>query len=253
MTNQQIEVGLDTPVFVTVDPSGRPLSGDVVIRNTVEEAVLADAVGIDSFNIAEHYRPEMMDSAASIILAAIASRTERIRLGTAVTVLSTQDPVRVYADFATLDAVSNGRAQLIVGRGSLTDSFPLFGFDLADYETLFEEKLDLLTRLLRDQPVTWSGTSRSPLTDQYVSPPLPEGHLPTWVGVGGSPQSVIRAARYGLPLMLAIIGGHPSRFGPYVELYQRALEEYGHPSLPVGMHSPGFVAKTDDEAVDIQC
>ena len=167
------------------------------------------------------------------------------------TVLSTQDPVRVYTEFATLDAVSNGRAQLIVGRGSLTDSFPLFGFDLADYETLFEEKLDLLTRLLRDQPVTWSGTSRPPLTDQYVSPPLPAGHLPTWVGVGGSPQSVVRAARYGLPLMLAIIGGHPSRFAPYVELYQRALDEYGHPPLPVGMHSLGFVAKTDEEAVDV--
>jgi alkanesulfonate monooxygenase SsuD/methylene tetrahydromethanopterin reductase-like flavin-dependent oxidoreductase (luciferase family) len=144
------------------------------------------------------------------MLAAIASRTERIRLGTAVTVLSTQDRVRVYTDFATLDAVSHGRAQLIVGRGSLTDSFPLFGLDLADYETLFEEKLDLLTPLLRDQPVTWSGTFRPPLTNQYVTPPLPDGHLPTWVGVGGSPQSVIRAARYGLPLMLAIIGGHPA-------------------------------------------
>ena len=185
-------------------------------------------------------------------MATIAGRTERIRLGTAVTVLSTQDPVRVYTDFATLDAVSNGRAQLVVGRGSLTDSFPLFGFDLADYETLFEENLDLLIRLLRDQPVTWSGTFRSALADQYVSPPLPEGHLPTWVGVGGSPQSVIRAARYGLPLMLAIIGGHPSRFARYVELYKRALEEYGHPPLPVGMHSLGFIANTDEEAVDIQ-
>jgi probable LLM family oxidoreductase len=252
MNNQEIEFGLDTPVFVTVDESGQPLSGDVVVRNTVEEAVLADAVGIDSFNIGEHYRADLMDSAGHVILAAIASRTDRIRLGTAVTVLSTQDPVRVYTDFATLDAVSNGRAQLIVGRGSLTDSFPLFGFDLADYETLFEEKLDLLIRLLRDQPVTWSGTYRSPLTDQRVFPPLPEGHLPTWVGVGGSPQSVIRAARYGLPLMLAIIGGHPRRFTPYVELYRRALEEYGHPPLPVGMHSPGFVAKTDAEAIDIQ-
>ena len=187
-----------------------------------------------------------------MILAAIAGRTERIRLGTAVTVLSTQDPVRVYTEFATLDAVSNGRAQLVVGRGSLTESFALFGFDLADYETLFEEKLDLLTRLLRDQPVTWSGAVRSPLSDQSVSPPLPEGHLPTWVGVGGSPQSMIRAARYGLPLMLAIIGGHPSRFAPYVELYKRALGESGHPLLPVGMHSPGYVAETDEEAVDTQ-
>jgi alkanesulfonate monooxygenase SsuD/methylene tetrahydromethanopterin reductase-like flavin-dependent oxidoreductase (luciferase family) len=186
------------------------------------------------------------------MLAAIAGRTERIRLGTAVTVLSTQDPVRVYTEFATLDAVSDGRAQLVVGRGSLTDSFPLFGFDLADYETLFEEKLDLLTRLLRDQPVTWSGTVRSPLTDQYLSPPLPEGHLPTWVGVGGTPQSVVRAARYGLPLMLAVIGGPASRFAPYVDLYKRALDQYGHPPLPIGMHSLGYVAKTDEEAVDIQ-
>src|SRR5882672_10983856 len=252
MTNGEIEFGLDSPVYVSVDAFGQPLSGDVVIRNTIEEAVLADAVGIDSFNISEHYRSEFMDSAGHVILAAIAGRTERIRLGTALTVLSTQDPVRVYAEFATLDAVSNGRAQLIVGRGSLTESFPLFGFDLADYETLFEEKLDLLTRLLRDQPVTWSGTSRSPLTGQYVSPPLPEGHLPTWVGVGGSPQSVLRAARYGLPLMLAIIGGHPSRFAPFVELYKRALEEHGHPPLPIGMHSLGFVAKTDEEALETQ-
>src|ERR1700726_1931309 len=252
MTTQDVEFGLDSFVAITVDESGEELSGDVVIRNTVEEAVLADAVGIDSFNIAKHYRPDMMDSAGHVILAAIAGRTERIRLGTAVTVLSTQDPVRVYTDFATLDAVSNGRAQLIVGRGSLTDSFPLFGFDLADYETLFEEKLDLLTRLLRDQPVTWSGKFRSPLTDQYVSPPLPEGHLPTWVGVGGSPQSVILAARYGLPLMLAIIGGPPSRFAPYTELYKRAPDEYGHPPLPTGMHSLGYVASTDEEAADTQ-
>src|SRR5881409_1530550 len=224
-----VEFGLDTFLPVTVDHSGHPVSGDQAIRNAVEEAVLAEAVGIDSFNIGEHYRTEFMDSAGHMVLAAIASRTERIRLGSAVTVLSTQDPVRVYTEFATLDAVSNGRAQLIVGRGSLTDSFPLFGFDLADYERLFEEKLDLLTRLLRDQPVTWSGTTRSPLANQYLSPPLPPGRLPTWVGVGGSPESVIRAARYGLPLMLAIIGGHPSRFAPLVELYKRALDEYGHP------------------------
>ena len=252
MTNRAIEFGLDTPVYLTVDESGRPLKGDVVIRNTIEEAVLADTVGIDSFNVGEHYRPDLMDSAGHVMLAAIAARTEHIRLGTAVTVLSTQDPVRVYTEFATLDAVSNGRAQLIVGRGSLTDSFPLFGFDLADYEALFEEKLDLLTRLIRDQPVTWSGSFRSALTDQYLSPPLPEGHLPTWVGVGGSPQSVMRAARYDLPLMLAIIGGNPSRFAPFVELYKRALDERGRPPLPIGMHSPGFVAQTDEEAVETQ-
>jgi probable LLM family oxidoreductase len=252
MTAQDIEFGLDSFVAVSVDESGNELTGDVVIRNTIEEAVLADAVGIDSFNIAEHYRSDMMDSAGHVMLAAIAGRTQRIRLGTAVTVLSTQDPVRVYTNFATLDAVSNGRAQLILGRGSLTESFPLFGFDLADYEELFEEKLDLFTRLLRDQPVTWSGTFRSPLKDQYVSPPLPAGHLPTWVGVGGSPQSVIRAARYGLPLMLAVIGGSPRRFAPLVDLYKRALETYGFPQLPIGMHSHGYVARTDQEAIDIQ-
>src|SRR5258705_6485842 len=226
MTDREIEFGLDTPVFVTVDESGQPLKGDVVIRNTIEEAVLADAVGIDSFNISEHYRPDFMDSAGHVMLAAIAGRTERIRLGTSVTVLSTQDPVRLYTDFATLDAVSNGRAQLIVGRGSLTESFPLFGFDLADYENLFEEKLDLLVRLLREQPVTWSGNFRSAVMDQFVSPPIPAGHIPTWVGVGGSPQSVVRAARFGLPLMLAVIARSPARVAPYGELYKRALDQY---------------------------
>jgi probable LLM family oxidoreductase len=251
-STQDIEFGLDSFVPISVDESGRELSGDVVIRNTVEEAVLADAVGIDSFNIAEHYRKEMMDSAASIILATIAGRTKRIRLGTAVTVLSTQDPVRVYTEFATLDAVSNGRAQLIAGRGSLVESFPLFGFDLNDYEDLFEEKLDLLIRLLRDQPVTWSGKFRSPLTNQYLSPPLPEGHVPVWVGVGGNPQSVVRAARYGLPLMLAVIGGPPIRFLPLIELYKRALDKYGRPMQRIGMHSHGLVARTDKEAADIQ-
>ena len=247
-----LEFGLDTFLPITVDESGLPVSGDQAIRNAVEEAVLAEAVGVDSFNIGEHYRTEFMDSAASVVLAAIASRTETIRLGTAVTVLSTQDPVRLYTDFATLDAVSNGRAQLIVGRGSLTESFPLFGFDLADYEELFEEKLDLLVRLLREQPVTWSGKFRSALTDQLVSPPIPAGHIPTWVGVGGSPQSVVRAARFGLPLMLAVIAGRPDRFAPYVELYKRALQQQGQPELPVGLHSLGFVAETDEEALEIQ-
>ena len=199
MATQEIEFGLDSFVPLSVDESGEELSGDVVIRNTVEEAVLADAVGIDSFNIAEHYRSDMMDSAGHVILAAIAGRTERIRLGTAVTVLSTQDPVRVYTQFATLDAVSNGRAQLIVGRGSLTESFPLFGLDLADYEELFEEKLDLLTRLLRDQPVTWSGKFRSPLTNAVSQSSAPEGapaHLGgrRWQSAVGGPGRSLRAA-----------------------------------------------------------
>jgi probable LLM family oxidoreductase len=252
MRSAEFEFGLDTFMPVTVDAVGQPVRGDQAIRDTIAEAVLAESVGIDSFNIGEHYRPEFMDSANHVVLAAIAGQTERIRLGTAVTVLSTQDPVRVYTDFATLDAVSNGRAQLIVGRGSATESFPLFGFDLADYEELFEEKLDLLVRLLRDQPVTWSGSFRAPLTDQLLSPPIPEGHIPTWVGVGGSPQSVLRAARYGLPLMLAIIGGSPDRFAPLVELYKRALEQAGLPALPIGLHTLGFVAETDAEAIEIQ-
>ena len=247
-----LEFGLDTFVPVTVDEDGLPIDGAQAIRNTIEEAVLAEAVGIDSFNVGEHYRPEFMDSAGHVILAAIAGRTERIRLGTAVTVLSTQDPVRLYTESATLDAISNGRAQLIVGRGSAIESFPLFGFDLADYEELYEEKLDLLVRLLREQPVTWSGRFRSPLTNQVVSPPIPAGHIPTWVGVGGSPQSVVRAARFGLPLMLAVIAGKPERFEPYVELYKRALQQYGQPELPIGLHSLGFVAETDDEALEIQ-
>ena len=249
---QTFEFGLDTFLPVTVDESGQSIGGDQAIRNAIEEAVLAEAVGVDSFNIGEHYRPEFMDSAGHVVLAAIASRTERIRLGTSVTVLSTQDPVRLYTEFATLDALSNGRAQLIVGRGSLTESFPLFGFDLADYEELFEEKLDLLVRLLREQPVTWSGKFRSAVTDQFVSPPIPAGHIPTWVGVGGSPQSVVRAARFGLPLMLAVIAGSPDRFAPYVELYKRALEQYSQPELPIGLHSLGFVADTDEDASRIQ-
>src|SRR3954464_3705568 len=246
------DFGLDTFLPVTVDRAGHPISGDQVIRNSVEEAVLAEAVGIDSFNIGEHYRAEFMDSASHVVLAAIASRTDRIRLGTAVTVLSTQDPVRLYTDFATLDAVSNGRAQLIVGRGSLTDSFPLFGFDLADYEELFGDRRDPLTRPLGKQPGTWSGNYRSPLTDQLVSPPIAQGHIPTWVGVGGSPQSVVRAARFGLPLMLAVIAGKPERFAPYVELYKRALEQHQQPQLPIGLHTLGFVAETDQEALEIQ-
>jgi probable LLM family oxidoreductase len=252
MNVEDFEFGLDTFVIPSLGPDGLEESGDVTIRNTVEEAVLADRVGIDSYNIAEHYRADFMDSASHVILAAIAGRTTQIRLGTAVTVLSTQDPVRIYNQFATLDAVSNGRAQLIVGRGSLTESFPLFGFDLAEYEELFEEKLDLLMKLLREQPVTWSGKYRPAMTNQYLTPPLPEGHIPTWVGVGGSPQSVIRAARFGLPLMLAVIGGKPERFAPYVDLYRRALDQFGFSPRPIGMHSHGFVAQSDDEAIKMQ-
>jgi alkanesulfonate monooxygenase SsuD/methylene tetrahydromethanopterin reductase-like flavin-dependent oxidoreductase (luciferase family) len=197
MTAHAVEFGLDSFGEVSVGPSGRLMTDAETVRLMTGEAVLAEASGADSCNIGEHYRAGHVDTAGHVILAAIASRTSRIRLGTSASVLSTQDPVRIYTQFATLDAVSSGRAQLIVGRASSTESFPLFGFDLADYETLFEEKLDLLTRLFRDQPVTWSGTVRAPLREQRVGPGIESGSIPTWVGVGGNPQSVIRAARTG--------------------------------------------------------
>src|ERR1700759_1144324 len=203
MEERDYAFGLDSFMAVTAGRDGEPIAGDQVVRDTVEEGVLAEKVGIDSFNIGEHYRDDMMDSAAHVVLAAIAGRTERIRLGTSVTVLSTQDPVRLYNNFATLDAVSGGRAQLILGRGSAIESFPLFGYDLRDYDEVFEEKLALFVQLLRRGPVTWQGTYRPPLDGVVLTPPVPEGNLPTWVGSGGSPESVLRAARYGLPLMLA--------------------------------------------------
>ncbi|MFC1444266.1 LLM class flavin-dependent oxidoreductase [Streptacidiphilus sp. N1-10] len=245
---QEIEFGLDSFGEVSADSSGRLLTDAETVRLMIDEAVLAESVGVASYNIGEHYRDQHVDSAGPVILAAIAGRTERIRLGTSVTVLSTQDPVRLYAEFATLDAASKGRAQLIVGRASSTESFPLFGFDLADYDTLFEEKLDLLLHLLRDQPVTWSGTVRSALVDQRVHPAVGADGIPVWVGVGGTPESVVRAAYFGLPLMIAVIGGNPSRFAGHVDLYQRALDQFERPRLPVGMHSLGLVAGTDEEA-----
>ena len=245
-----LHFGIGTFAFQTDGPDGTPVSGAQVIRDVVEEAVAAERAGLDSFGIAEHYRPGMMDTAAPVILGAIASRTETMRLGTAVTVLSTQDPVRMYHEFATLDAVSGGRAQTIVGRGSAIESFPLFGFDLADYEDLFEEKLDLLMRLLHEQPVTWSGRFRPPLTEQTLEPPLEHGGIPVWVGVGGSPQSVIRAARFGLPLMLGIIGGTAERFAPLTKLYRHTLDALGQPEQPVGMHVHGYIADTDEEAIE---
>ncbi|MBV8079133.1 MAG: LLM class flavin-dependent oxidoreductase [Actinobacteria bacterium] len=245
-----IEFGLDTFGDVTVGDDGRPRPGADVLRDVVEEAVLADRVGIDAFGVGEHHRRDFAITAPEVVLAAIAARTERIRLGTAVTVLSSDDPVRVYERFATLDAVSNGRAEVTLGRGSFTESFPLFGFDLADYERLFEEKLDLFAELVQERPVTWRGTIRPPLENADVYPKTASG-LRVWIGVGGTPQSVVRAARYGFGLMLAIIGGAPERFAPYAELYRRALAELGTPSLPIGVHAPGFVADTDDEAAEL--
>ncbi|AQW46864.1 LLM class flavin-dependent oxidoreductase [Streptomyces violaceusniger] len=249
MTATAFEVGLNSFGEVATD-GDRPLSDAETVRLLVEEAKLAEAAGLDVFSLGEHYRPGHTDSATPVLLAAIATATDGIRLGTSVTVLSTNDPVRLYQEFSTLDAVSNGRAQLVLGRASATESFPLFGYDLADYEELFEEKLDLFLRLQREEAVTWSGRFRPPLVEQLLHPRMPPGGIPTWIGVGGSPNSVVRAARYGLPLMLAIIGGRPQRFAGHVELYHRTLEQYGHAGQPVAQHSLGLVADTDEEAVE---
>jgi probable LLM family oxidoreductase len=243
-----LQLGLDTFGDITLGADGAPLSHAEAIRNVVEQAVLADELGIDIFAVGEHHRADFAVSAPEVVLAAIAGRTSRIRLGSAVTVLSSDDPVRVFERFATLDALSHGRADIILGRGSFTESFPLFGFDMADYEQLFEEKLELFAELLKQQPVTWSGQLRPPLNEQMVFPPTESGSLTTWVGVGGSPESVVRAARYGMPLLLAIIGGQPLRFAPYVDLFKRALTQFGRPELPVGAHSPGHVAASDEQA-----
>ena len=241
-------LGLDTFGDVTLDGAGRPLTHARTIRNLVEQGEVAEQHGVDFFGIGEHHTPDMPLSAADVVLAAIAARTSRIRLGSAVTVLSSDDPVRVFQRYTTLDAVSGGRAEVILGRGSSTESFPLFGFDLADYETLFEEKAQLFAQLLEGSPVTWHGTTRASLVDQDVVPHIESGSLPAWIGVGGSPESVIRAARYGYALMLAIIGGPPSRFAPFPQLFREALHKFGRPDLPVGVHSPGHVAGTDEQA-----
>jgi probable LLM family oxidoreductase len=249
-TTSPLELGLDTFGDVTVDGDGVARSDAQVIRDVVDEAVLADELGLSFFGVGEHHRPEFAVSSPETVLAAIAGRTRRIRLGSAVTVLSSDDPVRVFQRFATLDAVSSGRAEVILGRGSFTESFPLFGYDLSRYEQLFEEKLDLFAQLLDEAPVHWSGTTRAPLDGRPVVPRTEHGRLRTWVGVGGSPQSVVRAASHGLALMLAIIGGESARFAPYVELYHRALAEHGHGPQPVGVHSPGHLAPTDEQALE---
>ncbi len=247
---QQLELGLDTFGDVTVGADGRRLSYAQVIRNVIDEAVLADSLGVNFFGVGEHHRDDFAISAPEVVLAAIAARTTRILLGSAVTVLSSDEPVRVFERFATLDAASKGRAEVILGRGSFTESFPLFGYDLNDYERLFEEKVELFAALLTEKPVTWHGTTRAGLTNQRVYPTTESGSLKTWIGVGGSPQSVVRAARYGMPLVLAIIGGDPERFVPYVGLYHQSLTKFGKPVLPVAVHSPGYIADTDQQARD---
>jgi probable LLM family oxidoreductase len=248
---EYLEFGLDTFGDVPEDDSGAPVSYARAIRQVVDEAVLADEIGVDVIALGEHHRPEYSISTPETVLAGIATRTSRIRLASGVTVLSSDDPVRVFQRFATVDALSHGRAEVILGRGSFTESFPLFGYDLRDYDVLFEEKIELFAKLLEEKPVTWSGTMRAPLQNADVFPKTESGHLSTWVGVGGSPQSVVRTARYGFPLMLAIIGGAPERFAPYIDLYHRAAEQFGTTAHPVGMHSPGFVANTDEEAREV--
>jgi len=240
--------GLDTFGDVTVDAEGAVRSHAQVLRDVIEEAVLADAVGLDAFGVGEHHRADFAISAPEVMLAAIATRTRRILLGSAVTVLSTDDPVRVFERFATLDGLSNGRAEVILGRGSFTESYPLFGYDMSQYEQLFEDKVSLFAELLKGGPITWRGSTRPPVPGMTVYPPIDNGQLKTWIGVGGSPDSVVRAARYGLPLTLAIIGGSPVRFRPFVDLYHRTLKKLGRPELPIAVHSPGHVAATDEQA-----
>jgi probable LLM family oxidoreductase len=240
--------GLDTFGDVTNDADDRPLSHAQTIRDLVEEGVFAEQVVVDFFGIGEHHTDDFPLSAADVVLAAIAARTSRIHVGSAVTVLSSDDPVRVFQRYSTLNAISSGRAEVILGRGSSIDSFPLFGYDLADYEELFEEKTNLFAELLKGGPVTWEGHTRAALHNQDVVPHTEFGPFPTWIGVGGSPQSVVRAAHYGFSLMLAIIGGSPARFAPFARLFHQALRSFGRDPLPVGVHSPGHVADTDEQA-----
>jgi probable LLM family oxidoreductase len=243
------EMGIDTFGDVTLGPDGQPKPHDQVLRDVVSEAVLADQVGLDFIGLGEHHRVDFAISSPEILLAAIAAKTTRIKLGTAVTVLSSDDPIRVFQRFSTLHAISDGRAEVILGRGSFTESFPLFGHDLSDYEVLFEEKLDLFVNVLRNAEVTWQGTTRPPLTRQRVYPTL-GAPLPAWIGVGGSPESIIRAVRHELPVMLAVIGGPAARFKPFVDLWHRAWAQVGKPALPIGLHSHGHVAPTDEEAME---
>ena len=248
-----MKIGIDSFVSTVTDPeTGVDVSPAERVRHLLEEVERADQVGLDTYGIGEHHRPEYLDSAPAVLLAAAAARTSRIRLNSAVTVLSAADPVRVFQEFATLDLVSRGRIDLVVGRGSFTEAFPLFGLDLADYDTLFAEKLDLLLRIRESPEVTWSGRHRPALTRQGVYPRPLQDPLPVWVGVGGTPQSFVRAGALGLPLMVAIIGGEPAQFRPLVDLYREAGRRAGHSpeQLKVGLHCFGFVGDTTQQAAD---
>jgi probable LLM family oxidoreductase len=250
MNSLSFEFGLDTFGDMQLDDNGVPISAAATIRNVVAEAILADELGLHHFNVGEHHRDDYAITAPDTILAGIATVTKSIGLGTGVTVLSSDDPVRVFQRFSTIDALSNGRAEITAGRGSFIESFPLFGYELSDYAVLFEEKLELLVEILKEHPVTWSGTSRAGLSNQSIYPKTESGRIPLRVGVGGTPESVMRAARLGLPLALAIIGGDPARFRPFAELYFRALEEFGTSQLPISIHSPGHISETDEQAIE---
>ncbi|MEH7254665.1 LLM class flavin-dependent oxidoreductase [Neobacillus niacini] len=246
-----MEIGLSTFVETTPDvKTGEVISHAQRIREVVEEIVLADQVGLDVYGVGEHHREDYAVSSPAIVLAAAASRTNRIRLTSAVTVLSSADPVRVFQDFATVDAISNGRAEIMAGRGSFIESFPLFGYDLKDYDQLFEEKLELLLKIRDSEKVTWKGGHRPAIQNRGVYPRPVQNPLPIWIGSGGSQDSVIRAGLLGLPLVLAIIGGSPHHFAPLVQLYKKAAEHAGHDAskLPVASHSHGFVGESTEEA-----
>jgi probable LLM family oxidoreductase len=246
-----MELGLYTFAELTPDPAtGRAISPAVRLRNLVEEARLADEVGLDVFAVGEHHRPDFAVSAPAVALAAIAERTAQIRLSSAVTVLSSDDPVRVFQQYATLDLLSGGRAEIMAGRGSFIESFPLFGYDLADYDELFAEKLDLLLRLREDEHVNWVGRLRAPLAGAGIYPRPTQAPLPVWVAVGGNPASAARAGALGLPMALAIIGGLPERFAPFAEIHRRAAIESDHPAPGLSINSHGFIAATSQEASD---
>lgn len=242
-----LEIGVDTFGDVSSLADGTVLTPAQTLRAIVDEAVVADRAGLDFFGVGEHHRADYAVSAPEMVLAAIGSRTENIHLTSAVTVLSSDDPVRVYERFSMLQGLTDGRAEVIVGRGSYIESFPLFGYSLDNYEELFDDRLDLFSRLITDEPVTWQGTTRAPLQAQKVHP-APEKPLPTWVAVGGTPESVVRAARYGRPVILAIVGGQPAQFAPFADLHRRALAEFGQDPQPLGVHSPGYIAETDEQA-----
>jgi probable LLM family oxidoreductase len=249
-----MQIGVDSFAAAISDPAtGATLRPVERMQHLLEEMELADRVGLDVFGIGEHHRAEFLDSAPTVILAAAAARTKKIRLTSAVTVLSAADPVRVFQEFATLDLISHGRAEIVAGRGSFVESYPLFGLHLEDYDSLFSEKLDLLLKIRENTHVHWSGQHRAPLTGQAVYPRPLQNPLPIWVGVGGTPASFARAGTLGLPLMVAIIGGEPRRFRPLIDLYREAGRRAGHPAekLIVGLHSIGFLGDTTEEAANV--